>query len=110
MQYPCTAFLYLKPRTLFSKNPPGLADFAAEITEKQRAETIVRLFGDCLSARESEILFRRFLIDPDEPETLGHIGKTLNLTPERVRQLEQNALKKLRRKAHDKGLFSSDYF
>lgn len=49
---------------------------------------------DRLSDRERLIIRRRRLID--EPQTLSEIGKHLNITRERVRQLEARALRKLR--------------
>ena len=39
----------------------------------------------------------RFGLDGSEPETLDSIGEKLNLTRERIRQIETAALRKLRR-------------
>jgi RNA polymerase primary sigma factor len=49
-----------------------------------------------LTAREREILRLRYGLESDQPMTLEQIGKQLSLTRERVRQLESEALKKLR--------------
>ena len=38
----------------------------------------------------------RFGLDDDTPQTLAEIGKTLDLSRERVRQIESRALHKLR--------------
>jgi RNA polymerase primary sigma factor len=55
---------------------------------------------DLLSAiddREAKILRMRYGLDDHEPMTLKEIGKRVNLTRERVRQIENEALRKLQR-------------
>jgi RNA polymerase primary sigma factor len=49
-----------------------------------------------LEAREREILRLRYGLDSGEPRTLEEVGVTLCLTRERIRQIEQSALSKLR--------------
>ncbi|MCI7344011.1 MAG: sigma-70 family RNA polymerase sigma factor [Fusobacterium necrophorum] len=51
-----------------------------------------------LDTREQEILKLRFGLDGYEIHTLEEIGKNFNITRERVRQIEKNTLKKLKRK------------
>ncbi|MGH8069922.1 MAG: RNA polymerase sigma factor RpoD/SigA [Candidatus Entotheonellia bacterium] len=53
-----------------------------------------------LSPREASILRARFGLDGGEGRTLEAIGRELQLSRERVRQLEARALAKLRRSAH----------
>ncbi len=48
-----------------------------------------------LEERETTVLRMRFGLDGVEPHTLKEIGEKLNLTRERVRQIETEALKKL---------------
>jgi RNA polymerase primary sigma factor len=50
----------------------------------------------CVPQRERLILVRRFGLHGDAPVSLAEIGVELGLTRERVRQLEQRALEKLR--------------
>lgn len=50
---------------------------------------------DQLEAREAEVLRLRFGLNGDNPKTLTEIGQQLNLTRERVRQIEKEALRKL---------------
>jgi RNA polymerase primary sigma factor len=50
-----------------------------------------------LSPREQEILSLRFGLADDEPRTLEEIGKKFGLTRERVRQIENRALEKIRK-------------
>jgi len=49
-----------------------------------------------LSPRECTILRRRFGLDGARPETLEKISVTFHLTRERIRQIEDKALRKLR--------------
>jgi RNA polymerase primary sigma factor len=48
-----------------------------------------------LNDREKEIIRMRFGMDNETIYTLDEVGKKLNLTRERIRQLEENAIKKL---------------
>ena len=48
-----------------------------------------------LTSREEEIIKMRFGIGYGSTYTLDEIGKKLNLTRERIRQIEKEALKKL---------------
>ena len=50
-----------------------------------------------LPVREQGILRRRFGLDGDEPETLGEIAQDLGITAERVRQLQNSALGRIKR-------------
>jgi len=50
----------------------------------------------CLTAREARILRLRFGLDSGRPHTLKEVGRKFNLTRERIRQIEQEALYKLR--------------
>jgi len=59
------------------------------------AEVIQRLLST-IDDREATILKLRYGLDKQEPLTLKAIGAKVGLTRERVRQLERDALKKLR--------------
>jgi RNA polymerase sigma factor (sigma-70 family) len=50
-----------------------------------------------LSAKEREVLRRRFGLDGAAEETLEEVGRRFAVTRERVRQIEMTALRKLRR-------------
>jgi RNA polymerase primary sigma factor len=54
------------------------------------------LLNSTLSQREKKILELRFGLKGNKPHTLNEIGDILNITRERVRQLEMRSLKKLR--------------
>ena len=49
-----------------------------------------------LNEREQKIMKRRFGLDGEEPLTLAEIGRQINVSRERVRQLEAKAILKLR--------------
>lgn len=49
-----------------------------------------------MDPREAAVLRMRFGIETDEPKTLKQIGESLGLTRERVRQIQSEALHKLR--------------
>ena len=63
----------------------------------QDADDLARVMTSIadLDAREATVIRLRFGIDCDSPMTLREIGETLNLTRERVRQLENQARGKL---------------
>jgi len=49
-----------------------------------------------LPSRQRHIIELRFGLDGEAPRTLDEVGRTLNLTRERIRQIEQQTLKTLR--------------
>jgi len=70
-----------------------LPDEAAEIT--LRKETLRKILGS-LSSRERQVLELRYGLDGQHPRTLDEVGRTFNVTRERIRQIENQSLKKLR--------------
>jgi RNA polymerase primary sigma factor len=50
-----------------------------------------------LDQREQKIISQRFGLDGGRPKTLEDIGKNFGVTRERIRQLQNSALAKLRR-------------
>jgi RNA polymerase primary sigma factor len=52
---------------------------------------------DVLDDRERKIIFQRFGLDGGKPKTLEEVGKKFGVTRERIRQLQNIALAKLRR-------------
>jgi RNA polymerase primary sigma factor len=49
-----------------------------------------------LSDRERRVLEMRFGLNGEPPRTLDEVGRAFNVTRERVRQIENQSLKKLR--------------
>jgi RNA polymerase primary sigma factor len=66
------------------------------ITEMIRVNSDVRRAIDQLEKREATIIKLRFGLDGAKPESLDTIGKKLKISRERVRQLEEKALGRLR--------------
>jgi RNA polymerase primary sigma factor len=60
-----------------------------------RKETLTRILGT-LSPRERRVLEMRYGLDGQQPRTLDEVGRTFNVTRERIRQIENQSLKKLR--------------
>lgn len=72
---------------------PSPQDIAEEASEVQAVDDALC----ALSAREKEILKSRFGIDDHPEQTLEEIGQRFGLTRERIRQIEERALLRLRR-------------
>ncbi len=69
-----------------------------EVIDSLAGEQIRALFSR-LSERESEIVGARFGLDDRNQESLAEIGERLGISAERVRQLEETGLAKLRHSA-----------
>ena len=67
-----------------------------EVEVSLRSQALARALG-ALTERERAVLVLRYGLDNSEPRTLEEIGRTLDLTRERVRQIEGHALKRLAR-------------
>jgi RNA polymerase nonessential primary-like sigma factor len=67
-----------------------------KIIFRKELKTIIKAALTDLPRRERYIIERRFGLKDDRNLTLEAISKTLDLSKERVRQLEQEALGKLR--------------
>ena len=53
-----------------------------------------------LEEREAEVLRQHYGLNDDEPKTLEAIGRDVGLTKERIRQIKEKALRKLRHPRH----------
>ena len=77
-----------------SLNVPGSQKIPVkEVTAKFLVENLLGL----LSAKQKLVIGSRFGISGGEPKTLEAIGKSLNITRERVRQIEADAIKALKK-------------
>ena len=65
-------------------------------SEKNMRDELSQLL-EVLDDREREIIFQRFGLEGGKPKTLEEIGKRFGVTRERIRQLQNIALAKLRR-------------
>lgn len=66
---------------------------------KEANSQIVRAVLDTLPTREGEIMKMRFGIDHEKAMTLEEVGKVYGITKERIRQIENKAIRKLRHPA-----------
>lgn len=88
-----------------SEDEHTLGDFMADelavdptgVTHNHEVERLLASWIDALSHREKEVLEGRFGLHDREPETLEVLSDRLGLTRERVRQIQNEALMKLKR-------------
>ncbi len=69
----------------------------SQVKEKENfsPEQVANTLLSFLSKREAEIIKMRYGFTNEKPKTLDAIGKKMNLTRERVRQIEKQALKNI---------------
>lgn len=84
-------------------------------TDEMQREAIVELIKKLLkNDRQAYVVIKRFGLDGDDPLTLQELGEKLNLTGERIRQIGESGLKKLRKRENATKLLDhyadSEYF
>jgi RNA polymerase primary sigma factor len=72
------------------------ADSALDALLRKRFADGTRELLDTLTLREAQVLRMRFGLDGGIERTLAEIGESFALTRERIRQIETQALRKLR--------------
>lgn len=75
--------------------PSGAANGAPTLEDESRREALERAM-DVLSPRERQVLVMYYGLGGDEPMTLKQIGQAFGVSRERVRQLRERALGRLR--------------
>src|SRR4051812_32449414 len=85
---------------LTDENAP-LPDEAADTTLRQ--ELLTKCLG-MLSSRERQVLELRYGLNGEQPRTLDEVGRAFQVTRERIRQIENQGLKKLRALAESQKL------
>lgn len=83
-------------------------DFSEMPDEDIKSSSIMKLLG-CLNSRERDVITYYFGLDGNDELTLEEIGKIFNLTKERIRQIKENALTKLRSEALKNSITSETY-
>ena len=78
-----------------------------EAINKSLINDIKKALG-CLTEREREVIEQRFGLNTGFGKTLEEIGIEFNVTRERIRQIEDKALMKIKRSSIGKGLI--DYY
>lgn len=86
----------------------GVADEqAVDPLDRRLGHELQTLLAEGLSSlneREREVLSGRFGLADREPETLEHLAERLGLTRERIRQIQQESLLKLKRRLARRGI------
>jgi RNA polymerase primary sigma factor len=77
------------------------ADTPYEQLEEKTNNALVHEMIETLDARERAILRQRFGLDGDDRKTLEEIGEQFGVTRERIRQIEELALRKLRKRMQE---------
>jgi len=75
----------------------------AVLEEEDVTHSVENWLGQ-LENKQKEVIVRRFGLHGHERATLEQVGSELGLTRERVRQIQMDALKRLRRILENKGL------
>lgn len=82
----------------------------AEMLTDENLRQHIESLMDKLTENQQEVIARRFGLRGHEKATLEDVGKEINLTRERVRQIQVEALKTLRGLLENVGLTSEDLF
>lgn len=82
----------------------------AELLTDENLRQHIESMLDKLSVNQQEVISRRFGLRGHEKATLEVVGKEINLTRERVRQIQVEALRTLRGLLEKVGLTSEDLF
>ena len=83
-------------------------DYAEEILNTMSRQVIEQAL-DTLSVREAEVLRLRFGFYDGIPKTLEEVGKVFNLSRDRIRQIENKAIRRLRHPSRSKDLKELDF-
>ncbi|MGU9951403.1 MAG: RNA polymerase sigma factor RpoD [Gammaproteobacteria bacterium WSBS_2016_MAG_OTU1] len=75
---------------------PDAADPQDKLLGKDFNEFLEKILKEVLSPREAQVLCMRYGIDTRSEFTLEEVGRQLDVTRERIRQIEAKALRKLR--------------
>ena len=76
------------------------ADPDDEAIHAQEIQRMLEAFHNVLSERHRYVLSRRYGLEDNQFRTLSQVGKGMNLSRERVRQIEREALMRLREQAN----------
>lgn len=81
--------------------PDNKINFENIVENNLLANEIKELLTNCkLSSREIEVLSLRFGLNDGQYKTLEEVGQIFGVTRERIRQIEANALKKIRKQKY----------
>ena len=86
------------------ENAPAPAEVASNAMMREQLQEVLHT----LTPREEKVIRLRFGLEDGQAHTLEEVGKELNVTRERIRQIEAKALRKIRHPGRSKKL--RDYY
>jgi RNA polymerase primary sigma factor len=84
-----------KPLLELIRDPKGLEEFEKDLMDRSLTEQLQGALK-VLDRRDGEVLAWRYGLDGGGSRTLDEIGKRLKISKERVRQIEERAMRKIR--------------
>ncbi|GGI80592.1 RNA polymerase sigma factor RpoS [Legionella impletisoli] len=97
-------------KSLLDTIPDDSSINPAEFLTDENMKTHIESLLDELTENQQQVIARRFGLRGHEKATLEEVGKEINLTRERVRQIQVEALKTLRGLLEELGLTQEDLF
>ena len=92
---------------LYLQDVVGADDTMQEDLEGREDQRLIRrLVGECLTPREADVIRLYFGLGGQHAMTLEEIGEKFDLTRERVRQIKEKAIRRLRHSSRSKLLKS----
>ena len=82
----------------------------AELLQDNNMRASINMWLDDLSEKQREVITRRFGLRGHETATLEQVGAEIGLTRERVRQIQVEALRRLKDIMRSEGLSSESVF
>ena len=86
------------------ENAPAPAEVASNAMMREQLQEVLHT----LTPREEKVIRLRFGLEDGQAHTLEEVGKEFNVTRERIRQIEEKALRKIRHPGRSKKL--RDYY
>lgn len=101
---------YEENKSLLDTIPDENSVNPAELLTDENLRQHIEMLLDQLTENQQQVIARRFGLRDFEKATLEEVGKEINLTRERVRQIQVEALKTLRTLLEQVGLSQEDLF
>src|SRR5690606_31998200 len=97
-------------KTLLDTLPDEGSSDPVEVLQEENLNATIDSWLSELSEKQREVVTRRFGLRGHESSTLEEVGREIGLTRERVRQIQVEALKRLREIFEQHGLSSESLF
>ena len=97
-------------KTLFDTLADDPGNDPANLLQDENLRESIDLWLSELSEKQRDVVVRRFGLYGHETSTLEEVGKQIGLTRERVRQIQVEALKRLREILEEQGLSEDTLF